>query len=297
MAIGSASSCSEPNNPLATALVSGGSQGSFIAARVSTRHDVNVVTALEAMSDYVSGGIFQQQAGPYNFNPYLSLPPAGSCTTYSISNYTPGDLPILTGITPTVKGLNAGKLNITASSGAPIAIPTALIPGYSAGFLGGAIPLISQLPSTLFLLPGAFTITAAGGADIPAFSVPFTMPAAFTWTNRDTLNSVTRSQPLTLSWTGTAPNNTVFIAGGGVDIPNSATTAFVCVAPPGALTLTVPPQILANIPAAHTRSSQSLGAIYVGEIPLTSPTVFTAPGLTSGQVIPAQVLGKSVAFQ
>lgn len=156
---------------------------------------------------------------------------------------------------------------------------------------------LSQLPNTLFLNTGAFTIAAAGGSDVPAFSVPFNMPTVFTWTNRNNLNSVTRSQPLTLSWTGTTSNATVFVAGGGVDIPNNATTAFVCVAHPGDLGLTVPPQVLANIPAQHTRASQSLGAIFVGEMPLSSPTVFSSSGLGTGQVMPAQVLGKSVSFQ
>ena len=296
MAIGG-SSCSEPNNALATALINGGQQASLFAARISTRHDVNVAAALEAMSDYAAGTLYQQQPSPYNFNPYLSLPPAGSCTTYSVSNYTPSDMPILTSVAPTGKGLDAGNLNIAASSGAPISIPAGLIPGFSTGYLGGAIPLISQLPATLFLNTGAFTITAQGGADLPAFSVPFNMPATFSWTNRNNLNSVTRSQPLTLSWTGTPSGATVFVAGGGVDIPNNATTAFVCVAPAGALSFTVPPQVLANIPPQHTRPSQSLGAIYVGEMPLSSPTTFTASGLTSGLVLPAQVLGKSVAFQ
>ena len=297
MAIGAGSLCSEPNNPLATALISGGQQASLFAARFSTRHDVNVAAALEAMSDFASGTIFQQQPGAFNFNPYISLPPAGSCTTYSVPNYVPSDVPRLSNVAPTVRGLNAGNINISASSGPPVSIPTGLIPGFSSGYLGGAIPLISQLPSQLFLNTGAFTITAAGGADIPKFTVPFNMPAAFTWTNRDTLSNVTRSQPLTVSWTGVPSNSTVFVAGGGVDLPANATTAFVCVAHPGDLTLTVPPQILANIPAQHVRPSQSLGAIYVGEMPLSSPVAFTAPGLTSGQLMPAQVLGKSVSFQ
>ncbi|HTB11569.1 MAG TPA: hypothetical protein VK752_08360 [Bryobacteraceae bacterium] len=296
MAVGAGSSCTEPNNPLATALISGGRQASLFAARISTRHDVNVVAALEAMSDYAAGTLFQQQSGAYNFNPYVSLPPAGSCTTYSVSSYSPSEVPLFTGLTPTGKALNAGTLSIAGSSGAPLAIPTNLVPGYAAGYLGGAVPLISQLPATLFLNPGAFTMAAQGGTDIPAFSVPFTMPAPFTWTNRDSLNSVTRSQPLTVSWTGVASGATVFVAGGGADIPNSASTAFVCLAHPGDLTLTVPPLVLANVPAQHTRASQSLGVIYVGEMPLTSPTVFTA-GTASGQLLPAQVLGKSVSFQ
>jgi hypothetical protein len=156
--------------------------------------------------------------------------------------------------------------------------------------------LLSQLPNSLLLNPGAFTIAAAQGADVPAFSVPFNMPAAFTWTNRNSLNSVTRSQPLTVSWTGVASGATVFVAGGGIDLPNNATTAFLCVAHPGDISLTVPPQVMANIPAQHTNPAQSLGAIYIGEMPLTTPTVFSA-GSASGQVMPAQVLGKSVSFQ
>jgi hypothetical protein len=84
-----------------------------------------VVSALEAMSDYAAGTLYQQQPSPYNFNPYISLPPAGSCTTYSVSNYTPSDLPMLSNVAPTGKGLNAGNLGIAASSGAPITNPPA----------------------------------------------------------------------------------------------------------------------------------------------------------------------------
>jgi hypothetical protein len=69
MAIGPNSNCSEPNNPLATALINGGPQETLFAARFSTRHDVNVSSAAEAMSDYAAGTIFNQQPGPYNFNP------------------------------------------------------------------------------------------------------------------------------------------------------------------------------------------------------------------------------------
>jgi uncharacterized protein (TIGR03437 family) len=298
LAIGPNSSCSEPNNPLATALINGGQQATFFAARFSTRHDVNVIAPLEAMSDYASGTIFQQQAGPYNFNPYISLPPAGSCTTYSVSGYNPSDVPSLPGVMPTGKGLNAGNLMIVPGSGTDQAVPAGLISGFFTGFLGGALPDIAQLPSTLFLNPGNFTLSASGGTDVPAgFNAPFTMPATFTWTNRDNLNTVTRSQPLTVSWSGIAANSTVFIAGGGVDIPNNASTEFVCVAPAGSSSFTVPTTTLANIPAQHTLASQSLGVIYIGAMPLTAPTTFTAQGISTGQILPAQVLGKSVVFQ
>jgi uncharacterized protein (TIGR03437 family) len=296
MAIGPNASCSEPNNPLATALLNGGRQASFFAARFSTRHDVNVANPLEAISDYAAGTIFQQSAGPYNFNPYISLPPAGSCTTYSVSNYVPSDVPRLTSIRPLVRGLDAGSLSITGS-GAPVAIPAGPLAGFFSGYLGGAIPSIPQLSTPLFLNPGAFTLTAAGGADLPSFTVPFTFPSAFTWTNRDSLSNVNRLQPLTVSWSGVASGYAAFVAGVGVDLPANATTAFVCIAKPGDTSLTVPAAVLANVSAQHLRPSQSLGAIYVGEALLPNPVAFSAPGLTAGQLIPAQILGKSVSFQ
>ncbi len=296
MAIGPSASCSEPANPLVSALLTGGQQASFFASRFSTRHDVNVASPLEAVGDFASATLYQQNAGPYNFDPSISLPPAGTCTTYSVSGYVPADLVRMSGVGPTGKPLNAGALAIIGPTGS-----SPLYPGRSPGFftniVGGAIPLLSQLPNLLFLNPGSFSMTAAGGPDIPAFSVPFSFPPSFTWTNRDSLSSVNRSQPLTVNWSGVASGYSVLVTGGGIDIPANATTSFVCLARPGDTSLTVPPTVLANIPAAHARLSQSLGAIYVGEMPLTNPVVFSAPGLTAAQLMPSQVLGKSVSFQ
>ena len=81
MAIGQNPNCTEPNNALAATLISGGQQGSFLAARFSTSHSINVSNPLGAVADYVYGLLYQQAASPYNFNPYLSLPPAGTCTS------------------------------------------------------------------------------------------------------------------------------------------------------------------------------------------------------------------------
>jgi uncharacterized protein (TIGR03437 family) len=297
IAISPNSSCSEPNNPLATALINGGSQATFFAGRFSTRHDVNTVSALESMADYAGGVLFQQQSYPYNFNPYLSLPPAGSCTTYSVSAYLPNDLPHLTNVMATLKGLDPGAISLSTTGRAPVSLPAANFPGWINGYLGGSIPLISQLSSTLLLNPGTFTLATAGGADLPAFNVPFTMPAVFTWTNRNSLSTVNRSQGLPLSWSGVAANNIVIIAGLGVDVPNNTTSGFLCTTHPTDTSFTVPPVVLANIPAQHTRASQSLGVIYIGEMPLSSPTTFSAGSISSGTLMPAQILGKSVAFQ
>jgi uncharacterized protein (TIGR03437 family) len=296
MAIGQNQNCSEPNNPLATSLISGGQQAAFLAARFSTAHAINVSTPLGSVADIVYGLLYQQKASPYNFNPFLSLPPAGSCTSYSVSNYVPAGLPNLPNTAPTVRGLNAGAITISTAGTAPVTIPAGTIPGSFSAPVGGNIPSLT-LPNTQFLNPGSFTIAAAGGADVSSFSAPFTMPSPFTWTNQSSLTKVNRTQPLSVSWSGVASGYNVLIAGLGVDIANNATTAFVCTAPPGAISFTVPVQALANLPPQHARPNQSLGAIYIGELPLSSPTTFTASGLNSAQIMPGQFLGQSVLIQ
>ena len=82
-----------------------------------------------------------------------------------------------------------------------------------------------------------------------------------------------------MNWSGAPAGQTVIVFGGGVDLPSNATGEFVCVAPPGSSSFTVPPTALANVPATRNNLLQSKGVVYVGTLPLASPTAFTATGL------------------
>jgi hypothetical protein len=42
---------------------------------------------------------------------------------------------------------------------------------------------------------------------------------------------------------------------------------------------------------------RSKGVVYVGALPLASPTPFTATGLDTGAILPGVFLGKTVIFQ
>ena len=154
-----------------------------------------------------------------------------------------------------------------------------------------------MLTGSLFLNPGQVTLTGSGGANVGSFSTSFTVPAVFTWTNRNNLSTVTRSQGLSLSWSGVPSGHSVFITGGGADFPTNSTTTFLCLAPPGAASFTVPSYVLANILPLRQRALQSAGAIYVGEWPLSSPSTIQATGINSGSAMPANIIGKSVNFQ
>jgi hypothetical protein len=237
----------------------------------------------------------EQKPGPFNFNPLLSLPPAGTCTAYGINANVSRTVPVLSGMLPTGRGLNPGALNVSGPRGTQ-AVASAPQAGIAISYLGSGLQSLQQLIS-LFLDPGGITLSGDGGPDIGAFSASIEMPQGFTWTNRDQLTTVTRSQGLTVNWAGVAPGYSVFITGGSVDVPSNATGLFVCQASPGVTSFRVPPDVLANIAPARQRPTQSIGALYVGQWPLASPVPFTATGLDMGSLLAAQVIVKTVVFR
>lgn len=286
--------CAEPGNPLAQTLIQGGRGASFLAARFSIREDVAVSPPQDATTDVIGGFIAEQKAGPFNFNPLLSLPPAGTCSAYGIAGNLSVQVPLLPGMLPTGRVLNAGALSVSGPKGTQV-INSTTLPGVAAAYLGSGVLSLPQLIK-LFLDPGSISLTAVGGADVGPFSAAATMPQGFTWTNRDQLASITRSQGFTVNWSGSA-SNSVFIAGGSVDVPTNSSAIFVCQATPGATSFTVPPDILANIVPARTRLTQSIGVVYVGEWPLASPVSFQATNLDTGALLTAQVIARTVVFR
>lgn len=296
MAIGtSAGACAEPSNPLAAALISGGRTAMFLAARFALRQDIAVPQPADTTSDFLGGYLAQETAGPFNFNPGFSLPPPGTCTAYTRIGNFPWQEPLLPGMVP-AQGLRAGAATFTGQRGARNLRETAFA-GILAALLGSALPRIAQLANTLLLEPGAFTLAGAAGPDVGQFQGQLQVAQPFNWTNRDEIREVNRSQGFTVTWSGVADGHTVFVSGGGADLPSNATAAFLCIAPPGADRLAVPPAVLANILPTRPRLVQSLGAVYVGQWRLPSPVPFSAPGLDAGLLLSAQVHGKSVMYR
>ena len=288
------SPCSEPGNPMATALINGASTGRVMAARIAVHHDVGTANTNDTTTDTLGVYAAQEASSPYNFDPSISLPPAGTCTSYTLA----GDFTQNIGLPPgfpasvaTGSSLNTGAVSISGSSGQATAGTSGL------AVIGGAIPTISGAISSLLLNPGAFNITGAEGSAVGAFQAQLNIPQPLTWANRDSLQTITRSQGFTVNWSGVATGNTVFVAGAGADLPNNASSMFVCVAHPGDISLTVPGDVLANMPAVRTRLIQSRGVIYVGQWPLGSPATFSASGVGSGFILPVEIQGRTVMFQ
>jgi hypothetical protein len=133
-----------------------------------------------------------------------------------------------------------------------------------------------------------------GGADVLGLTASVTVPGPLTWTNRDQLTTVDRSQPLTVNWSGAVTGQPLEIFGVGSDLPTNSSALFVCVAPSGASSFTVPPQVLSALPPGRLNPLASKDVIYLLS---SSPSAFTASGLSLGAGSGVYMLGKTVTFE
>jgi len=163
-------------------------------------------------------------------------------------------------------------------------------------YLGGSISN-GIFSNTQFLQPGSYQVSGMPGGDLGSFTATAKMPAPITWTNRDQIAAVNRSQPLNITWSS-GSGTQVVIVGFGVDLPNDSTTVFGCLTPPGATSFPIPTSVLANVPATRGNPLQSKDVIYLGNVPDTSSAAnLMAAGLDAGAVAFQYATGKTVIFQ
>jgi len=275
-------------------MVNGGSFGEAIVYRLTMHEDVGLVTPVDVTGDFHFEAAFNVLPVTFPFDSTVSLPPPGTCTAYTEQ----GDM--LRGMLLPGSLLSAAELSI----GPPFVLkgPNGTVnldypvSSYRAGPLGG---LISNniLASTLYLSPGSYTMTSSGGTDVGPFSAAFNIPQPLTWNNRNALDIVDRTQPLTISWTGADSGAEIAVVGVGEDLPTNSSAVFKCVAAPGASSVTVPPDLLANLPATRSNLLQSKDIIYLVDLAGTSLTKLNAKGLDQGSTGYFYINGKTVVLQ
>ena len=297
MAIGptSGATCTNPIlTDLSSVMVNGGNFGEAIVYRLTMHEDVGVVTPVDVTGDFHFEAAFNMPVLPFPFDSTVSLPPPGSCSAYTEQ----GDLlrgMLLPGSLLAATQLNIGPPFVLTGPNGPVTLDYP-VSSYRAGPLGG---LISNniLPSTLYLNPGSYTMTGAGGSDVGPFSASFSIPQPLTWNNRNQLNIVDRTQPLTISWTGGDTGQEIAVVGVGEDLPTNSSAVFKCIAMPGSSSLTVPPDLLANLPATRQNPLQSKAIIYLFNLAGTSIQKLNAKGLDQGSTGYFYINGKTVVLQ
>jgi uncharacterized protein (TIGR03437 family) len=190
---------------------------------------------------------------PGFFPSYVDDQPVGTCIVYNNFNANK-DVPI-TNLAP----LDAGStFTVKGPAG------TANVP------LNGNPATLSGTGS--FLVPGNFTVTGSGGADIGPFTANFTIPALPALTSPVSSNNltVTRANGLTVNWTGGA-GNILLQTGSSTDASGNTGTTVNCIVPASAGTFTIPPYAMLAIPATN------FSFVAIASAPAAFP--FTATGL------------------
>jgi uncharacterized protein (TIGR03437 family) len=280
-------------DPLTQTFLNGGKAGIVSLVRTAVHQDVAVKTASDITTDFLVYDLTQQKGGPFNFSPWFSIPPAGSCTAYGAGGdwTTTG---ALSEASTASKVLDAGAFSITGPKGvnAPLPLPT----GFQAAHFGSAWSGTS-LPNQLYLDPGGYTVAAAGGADVQAFQTNLSIPGPFNWTNRDQLGIIDRSQPLNIAWSGAASGQSLAIVAAATDLPTNSSAVVLCVAPAGASSFSVPAAILSELPVSRSNPNQSKAVFYLTNLPISNATRFSAPGLDAAAVMSIYMSGKTVTLK
>jgi uncharacterized protein (TIGR03437 family) len=170
---------------------------------------------------------------------YIDGPPPGTCLVSN--NLTSGLKPPFQSQT----GLDAGgQLSITGPNGSKS------IAGAGGAFKG------TLSPNGTYLAPGGYTLGVSGGADVPAFTTNFTIPALPTMTTPtpDSANAVavTRSAGFNVTWAGGSSNSFVSLNGSSAtDSTLSNGAAYQCTVLTSAGSFSVPPYVLLALPAGN----------------------------------------------
>jgi uncharacterized protein (TIGR03437 family) len=292
----SGANCFDGQNSSLQTFIKGGRAGAVVALRSSIHEDIGVRSTVDVTADY-AGIIASSELGSATaFNPFLSHPPAGTCTVNTMAGDIFGNTIALPGSFSTGALLDTGSSFTLTGSSAPQQLNTLLKPLLNIGYVGSAITGFTPDPG-LMLNPGQFKLSGPGGKDVPAFSSSFAMPAGVTWTNRDQLATFRRSQPLTLNFTGAADGQTISIIGGVADLPTNSSALFQCIAPSGATSFTVPAAILSTLPATRALPSQSKSVLFVGTLDTGGSASLITAGLDSAVMLPLVLTGRPVTVQ
>ncbi len=256
--------------------------GAIVLGRVASKISVLGMDPVEQVMDVATAHFTR-----YNARSVLDMAEAnrsalGDClvVTFTGENFEAPEIPFV--------GLDAGSpLTLNGPQGVRnLTRAEDLGVGEYFALLGGGISVPGlPPPGPLYLSPGPYSISGSGGAHVGAFTANVTLPATFTWTNQDAVTSVSRDAPLTVTWTGGAPNDHVYVTGNSVRINPTAGASFICTERASAGSLTVPPSVLSVLPpSASSAGGGSLGTLTVAANPGENMTRFTAPGIDVGAV-------------
>ncbi len=190
-------------------------------------------------------------------NPWRLRPPVGTCTAYTGPFYSSVDEATLPGFFADVIGGDGRDAGPVVLRGAhrPVTIPNQA-PGFYHDIIG-ADKSVYRAESPLVLAPGDYTVSWSSGA------ARLAMPALFSWTNASRIDTVNRAEGVTVEWKSRAPLMGILAV--NVDPDSTSMGACFCVATGGRFH--IPPESLANLPAASREPGLPLSLLILAPLP------------------------------
>jgi uncharacterized protein (TIGR03437 family) len=271
MAVGNnGAQCTDPGDLTAAQLASATKNGGIRSGALAVTHYDGLAGTTHEVSDGLQAVFAKTPLTA--LSGFSAVVPPGNCIVFQF--------PV------PVSGLNtyldAGQISVSGVVG-PYQLYLAQTGQYVLTFLPGATASPGLITDGTVLGPGTYTFTGAGGADVGAFTVAIDYVNTFHW-DQSSVNSIDRSQPLTVNWTGG-------IAGGVVSIgvtsslapgpAGSIGSAVYCYADGAAGTFTIPAALLSALPPSYTDANgnpQGGMGVYQN---VAGPN-FTASGLDLG---------------
>jgi uncharacterized protein (TIGR03437 family) len=296
ISIGTGGACSDPINPLQKGFVAGGNIGIVAASRYAMHEDIGVLSTVDVVSDQLFQRFSSEKGGAFAFQPFISIPPVGTCTAYNFAGDLFTNYPNPVTFPPGGRFLDTGNsVTLTGTAGTST-FTAATPPSPIWGFLGGSATGYN-VSSAPFLNSGTLSLSLPGGADIGPIQANIDAPTPITWTNRDQISPIARSQGFTVNWTGGAWYQYFAIVGVGEDIPTNSSSMFACTIASGASSFTVPPLVLSNIVPSRSDVSQTKAMVYLVAIPQIMAANLSGSGLTAGAAGAFYMTGTTVVFQ
>ncbi|HSP69443.1 MAG TPA: hypothetical protein VLN48_17075 [Bryobacteraceae bacterium] len=239
------------------------------------------------VSEGSSGGVFRWTAAQWAAGGASRSIRVGSCYVYDR--------------TYPQSGTDPASQSANLDAGASLSLSGPNLAGATLGKIAfplGPFYALTSPPGTI--ASGKYTLTGNGGTQVGPFTASATFPSSFVATNFESINTVSRSQPLVLTWTSSGADlvyilvGTNTVTGGNV---RSVTIGCIAQAAPG--TFTIPASQLSQLQPASTTGT-SFGSLSIQGT--SNPNYFTADlagggTLDFGVFSPNLGVSKNVAVQ
>jgi uncharacterized protein (TIGR03437 family) len=292
MAIGGPedSSCDDPGNPLSQLVRTPGTQAFLHVERVDSIGNIDTTPPVHKTIDYLYSRFYTEPASDFSFDPYLSYPPPGACLVHQTSGDSfydknlRGALPASASLSPQpTETYSNGAQHLTFSPSR----------WFFSSVMGATIDSASY---ALDLANGNSTLTIdPGGANETDLTLNPEPPPG--WTRPNQILKIPRNQPLTLSFNpGDTSAPTAILLYSYAAATNS-TVEVQCLAAPGANSLTIPADTLANLQPTYQIVDGSYANLAVGTLGVSNATLFSNGLADNGILVNSTWQSQSVAIQ